>query len=110
MVAPVDFHLLIDPLGRAAQREFAKRDQIAFGKEILNRMLDLLRNVHLPVSEPLKKIVGREVGELSVSCPLKNGIRARLAHPHAGNLRHHIIQAFQMLHVHGGIDRNASLE
>ena len=57
MVAPVYFHLLIDPLGRAAQREFAKRDQIAFGKEILNRMLDLFRDVYLPVFEPLKKIV-----------------------------------------------------
>src|SRR5262249_31048373 len=48
VVAPVDFHLLVDPLGRAAQCELSKGDQIAFGEEMLNGTLNLLRDIDLP--------------------------------------------------------------
>ena len=33
VIAPVDFHLLIDPLGRAAERQFAECDQIPLVKK-----------------------------------------------------------------------------
>ena len=53
VVAPVDLHLLINPLGRTPEGELAKRDQIALGEEILNRKLDLFRDIHFPIFEPL---------------------------------------------------------
>ena len=60
VVAPVDFHLLIDPLGRAAESQFAECDQIAFGEEVLNGMPNLLRHVDLAVFQPLEQIVRRK--------------------------------------------------
>ena len=110
MVAPVDFHLLIDPLGRAAESQFAEGDQIAFREEVLNGMLNLLRNVDLAVFQPLEQIVRRKVDQLDIVRPLDHGIRHRLPYTDASNLRHDIIQAFQVLDIDGREDRNACLQ
>ena len=46
-------HLLVHPLRGAAERELAKRNQIAASEEAVQRPLRLLREVHLPLAEPL---------------------------------------------------------
>ncbi|MNT19260.1 hypothetical protein D3C72_1545140 [compost metagenome] len=40
-------HLVINPVGGAAQRQFAQRDQIALAEKVLDGALGLAGNVHL---------------------------------------------------------------
>ena len=81
MVAAVHFHLLVDPFGRPTQRQFPQGDQIAFAKEIVERMLGLLRHVDLAFFEALKQIVGRKVDQLYIIRPFEHRIRAPFHSP-----------------------------
>ena len=56
--------LLVHPLGGAAQRKLAQRDQIGGREEMHQRAFGLQRNVDFAFFEPLDQIVRREVDQL----------------------------------------------
>ena len=72
-------------------------------------MLNLLRDIHFPISKPLQQVIRREIDQFHVVSTLQHRIRHRLTHPHARDLGDDIIQAFEMLHVDGGVDGDAGL-
>ena len=99
--------LFVDPLGGPAQRQLAQRGEIARREIMLERALGLSRDVDLAFLQPLDQIVGREVDQLDGVGAVEHRIRHGLAHPHMGDLRHHVVEAFDVLDVDGGIDVDA---
>ncbi len=61
----------------------------------------------MPSSQPLDQVVGREIDDLDVVGPVDDGVWNRLAHPDARDLRHDVVQAFDMLDVERRIDVDA---
>ena len=102
--------LLVDPLRRAAQGELAQGREIGRREVVLERPLGLLGNVDLAFPKALDEVVGRQVDELDGIGAVEDGVGHRLAHAHARNLRHDIVQALDVLDVDGGIDVDALLQ
>ena len=71
---------------------------------ILLRPLGGVRQIDLAVLQPLQQVFRRQVHQLDIVGAVENGIGHRLAHPHMGDLGHHIVQAFDVLDIEGGID------
>ena len=71
---------------------------------MLERALGLLRHVDLSLLEPLDQIVGRYVDKLDGVGSIEDRVRHRLAHPDARDLRHHVVQTFDVLDVERRID------
>ena len=99
--------LLVDPLGGAPQRQFAQRGQIARREIMLQRALGLFGNVDLAFLQPLDQVVRREIDEFDAVGAVEHRIRHGFAHPHMGDLRHHIVEAFDVLDVDRGVDVDA---
>src|SRR5262249_29451841 len=100
--------LLIDPLRRAAKRELAKRGQVGGAEKMLQCALGLSRDVNLPLLETLNKIIGREIDQYDAFRTVENRVRHGLAHADVGDLGDDVIQAFNVLNVHCGIDIDAA--
>ena len=73
---------------------------------MLQRPLGLLGDVDLALVQPLDQLVGREVDQLDPSAR-SNTVRYGLAHPHMGDLRDHVVEAFDVLDVDRGLDVDA---
>ena len=99
--------LLVDPLGGAPERELAQGGQIAGRKIMLQRPLGLFGDVDLALFEPLDQIVRRQIDQLDRVGPVEDRIRHRLAHPHMGDLRDDVVEAFDVLDIDGRIDVDA---
>ena len=99
--------LLVDPLGGAPQRQFAQRGQVARREIMLQRALGLLGDIDLALLQPLDQVVGREVDQLDGVGAVEHLVRHGLAHPHMRDLRDHVVEAFDVLDVDGGIDVDA---
>ena len=100
----------VDPLGDAAQRQLAQRGQVA-GREIVGeRPAGGLADIDLAVLQPLDQVVGGDVDDLDVVGALDQPVRDGLAHPDAGDLRHHVVEALDVLDVHRGVDVDAGGE
>ena len=99
--------LLVDALGGAAQGELAQCGEIA-GREIMRqRALGLLRDVDLAFLEALDEIVGRQIDQLDGVGAVEDRVRDSLADAHAGDLRHHVVEALDVLDVDRGVDVDA---
>ncbi len=94
-------HLVIDPIGGAAQRQLAQGDQVAFAEEVLNGALGLAGNIHFAFVQPSAQIVRRQIDQHHFAGLVKHVVGHRFAHPHAGHAAHYVVQAFQMLYVDG---------
>ena len=99
--------LLVDPLGGAPQRQLAQRGQIARREIMLQRAFGLFGDVDLALLQPLDQVVRREVDQLDGIGAVEHRIRHGLAHPHMRDLRDHVVEAFDVLDVDGGIDVDA---
>ena len=100
-------HLLVDPLRRAAQCEFAQRGQVARREVVADGALGLVRHIDLAVLQPLDQIVRRQVDQFDVVGLVDDRIRHCLAHPDAGDPGDDVVQAFDMLDVERGVDIDA---
>ncbi len=67
----------------------------------------LLRHIDLALFQPLDQIVGREVDQLDIVGPVEDRVGHRLAHADARDLRHDVVEAFDVLDVEGGVDVDA---
>jgi len=103
-------HLGINAIRRAPQRQFAQRDQVAFAKEIANRVLRLLRHVDLAVAQPFEQFFGRKIDQCDFIGLIQNAIRDRLKDADLRDLPHDVVQAFQMLDIDRGIDVNTRVQ
>ena len=74
---------------------------------MLERALGLLGDVDLALFQALDQVVGRQIDELDGVGPVENGIGHRLAHAHARDLGHDVVQALDVLDVDGGVDVDA---
>src|SRR5207237_1117692 len=106
----VHAHLRVDPLGGAAQRELAQRDQVALTEEVPDGLLGLLGHVDLAVLEAFEELVGRQVDQLDVVGLFEDRVRHGLAHHDAGDLRDDVVEGLQVLDVHGGVHVDAGVE
>jgi len=102
--------LLVDPLRRAAQRQFAQRGEIGGGEEVPERALGLLGDVDPALLQPLDQIVRRQIDEFDGIGIIDHLVRHGLAHPHAGDLRDHVVQALDMLDIDGRIHVDAGIQ
>ena len=96
--------LCVDAIGRAAQREFAQRDQIAFAEEIRDRVRGLLGHVHLARLEALDQIVRRQVDEFHFVRFVEHAVGHRFRDPDVRDLPNDVVEALEVLHVDGGVD------
>ncbi len=100
-------HRRVDPVRRGAQRQLAQRDQVALAEEVLDRAPRLLRHVDLALAQALQQLVGRGVDQLDLVGALEHAVRHGLLHADAGDPGHHVVQAFDVLDVHRGVDVDA---
>ena len=99
LLAQIVDHLVVDPVGRAAEREFAQRGQVAGGEEILGRAPRRLGHIDLALVQALNELVRRDVDQDDVGRLLKHAVGHRLAHDDAGDARDDVGEAFEMLDV-----------
>ena len=100
-------HLVVDPLRGAAQRQLAQRRQVAFGEIMVERALRHFRHIDLAFGQALDQVLGREVDQLDLVGLVDHVVGQRLAHPDRGDLRHHVVQALDVLDVERRIDVDA---
>ena len=93
-----------------AEGQLAQGDEVAFTKESRERAARLVREVDAPLAQPLQEDVRRDIHQLDLVVPLEDCIRHRLTHGHAGDLCHHIIEAFDVLHVERGVHVDAGVQ
>jgi hypothetical protein len=104
---PIALHLLIDPLCSAAEGQFTKREKVPLSEEKFPRPGRKLRDIDLTFPEPLQQVVRREIDKFYFVGPVEQKIRYGLPHRNSRYLCNHIIQAFEMLDIHRGINRDA---
>ena len=102
--------LLVDALGRAPQGQLAQGREVGGREIVLERALGLLGNVDLAFLEALDQVVGRQVDELDGVGAVEDGVGHGLAHAHARDLRHDVVQALDVLDVDGGVDVDAGVQ
>ena len=102
--------LLVDALGGAPQGEFAQRGEVGGREVVLERALGLLGDVDLALLQALDQVLGRQVDELDGLGPVDDGIGHRLAHAHARDLGHDIVEALDVLDVERRVDVDALLQ
>ena len=99
--------LVVDALGGAPQRELPERREVAGRKEMLQGALGVTRQVDLAFPQPLQQVVGGDIDDLDVVGEVQDGIRHRLAHPDARDLRHDVVEALDVLDVQRRVDVDA---
>ena len=99
--APPVLNLRVGAVGGAAQHQLAQRDQVAFAKEVGRRALGLLRHIDLAGGHARQQFVGRQIDHHHLVGGVHHVVGHRLPHAHAGDVAHDVVQALQVLHVHG---------
>lgn len=97
----VGLHVVLHPVRRAAQGQFAQGDQVTLAEKMLGRPLGLLRLVYLALLEAAQQFVGRDIDQHHFIGAVEHRVGQGFGHAHAGNSPRHVVQAFQVLHVHG---------
>ena len=110
VIAHVGLHLRVHAVGRPPQGQLPERDQVALAEEVLDRLLGLLREVDLAFLQALDQLVGGQVHQLDLVGPLEHRVRHRLAHDDAGDLRHEVVEALEVLDVERGVDVDAGVD
>jgi len=98
---------LIDPFRGAAQRKFAQRRQVGGREEMLECALGLLGNVDFSFLETLNEIVGGQIDQFDGIGAIEYRVGHRLADADMRDLRDHVVEAFDVLDVDGGVNVDA---
>ncbi len=99
MGAHVIEHLAVHPLGRGAQRHLAQCGQVAAAEEPGDRALRLVGHVDLARPQPLLEVLGRKIDHLDLVRLLQHRVGHGLAHLHARDALHDVVEAFEVLDV-----------
>ncbi len=103
-------HVGIDMLGGPAQRDLSQGGEVAFAEEALQRPRRQVGAVDAAFAQAGAQLPRRQVDQLDLGGLLEHAVGQGLGHPDAGDARHRVVQAFQMLHVERGPDRDAGGE
>ncbi len=85
-------HLRVDALGRPAQRELAKRDEVAFLEEVFDGVRGLLREIHLAFVQPL-------IDDADFVSLVEDRVGDGLADDDASDLRDDVVETLEVLDV-----------
>jgi len=99
VVLAVALHLDVHAVGRATQRQLPQGDQIAWAEEVPEGLLGELGEVDLPLFHALDELVRREIHEFHFVGLLEDRVGNALCHGDAGDLRHHAVEALDVLDV-----------
>ena len=102
LLATVAAHIVVHAVGGAAQRQFAQRHQVALAEEVLHRRRCLVGQVNAPFLQTAQQVVGGQIDQHHLVCGVEHMVGHCLPHAYAGDAAHHVVQAFNVLHVHGG--------
>lgn len=103
-------HLIVDAVSSAAQGQFAQGSQVGRREEVLRRTPRRLGNIDLAFVEARKQLVRSDVDKDHVVGQLQHLVWHRFAYGDAGDPRHDIGQAFQMLDVERRPDMDTRIE
>ena len=92
-------HLVVHALCGAAQGKLTQRRQISRNKIVLRRAFRGLREVDFAFLQSLQQILGCQIDKFNIVGTIENRIGDGLADAHAGDFRHHVVEAFEMLHI-----------
>ena len=91
----VHVHERVHALGGAAQGEFAQGDEVALFEEILRgAFFRFRRDIDLAFFQAFEQFFGGDVHQRDFVRLVEDGVRHGFLHPHAGDTRDHIVQAF----------------
>ena len=110
LLAEIVDHLVVDAIGGAAQSQFAQSRQIAGREEILGRPTGGVGDIDLAFVQALDEFVGREIDQNDVGGLLQDEVGDSLAHGDAGDARHDVGEALEMLDVERRPDADARVE
>ncbi len=99
-------HLVVNPLGGAAHGHFAQGGQIALAEKFIDGARGLLGDVDFALAQALEQLVGRQVDQFNFGGRVDDPVGNGFADEGAGNLGDHIVEAFEMLDVEGGVNVN----
>ncbi len=94
-------HLVVDALGRPPQRQLAQGGQVAGAEIVVERPRGGFGHVDLALVQAFAQLVRGEVDELDLGL-VEHAVGHRLAHADMGDLRHHVVEALDVLDVHRG--------
>ncbi len=109
-VAAVLQHLVVDAVRRAPQGQFAQGDEVALAKEVLDGALGLLGQVDLALLQSQQEVIGRQVDDDDLVGFVEHAVGHGLPHADPGDARDDVVQALEMLDVHGRPDVDAGVE
>ena len=100
----------VQAVGRAAQGQLAQVGEVLLGEEVRERRLGALGAVDLAALQTLHEVVGIKVHQLHRRGVVEDAVGDALLHHHLGGGGHLVVQAFQVLHVHGGENVDARVQ
>ena len=103
-------HVILDAVGRAAQRQFAQGDQVPFAEKIARGAFGLLFLVDLAAFQARQQFVGGDIDQYHFIGQVKYRVRHGFGNPDAGDAADHIVEAFQVLDVHRREDVDAGVQ
>ncbi len=92
-------HLVVHPVGGAAQSQFAQGNQVAFTEEMFDGAFGLTGDIDFAFMQALAQIIGGKINQYHFVRGIKEGVGHRLTDLNAGHAAHHVVQAFEMLNV-----------
>ena len=107
LIAPVLQHLVIDPVGSAAQRQFAQGDQVALAEKVADRPFRLVGKINLAGLQALQQFVRRQVDQHHLVGRIELLVGHCFPDAYAGNAADHIVETLQVLDIDCGIHVNA---
>ena len=110
VVAHVGLHLRVHALRGAPKGELSQRDQIALAEKAPHGFSRLLGEIDLALLQAMDQLVRRQVDQLDLVGPVEHQVRDGLAHDHARDLGHEVVEALEVLHVDGRVDVDACVE
>ena len=98
----VPVQTLLDPVGHPQQGKFAQRRQVALAEVVAQRGVDPVRRVDVAVRHPPAQRLRGHVHQFDLLGGPDHLVRHGLGLLDAGDGGDHVVQRFQVLHVHRG--------
>ncbi len=104
VLGAVLLEVLVDPVGRPQQGQFAQGGQVAGPEVVGQRRVDLVRRVDVAVRHPAAQGLRGHVDQFDLVGAPHHFVGHGLALPYAGDGLHHVAERLQVLDVDGGDD------
>ena len=106
----IGLHVVLDPVGGPAQREFPQGHQVALAEEIPCRTLGLRRQVDLARLQAPDQLVRRRVHQHDLVRAIEERIGQGLLYPDARDAADGVVQALEMLDIERRVHIDAGVQ